>query len=66
MSLESKVYWHLTELARRETSYRVGPRSVAREIGESEEAVEKALNSLAAKRYVKVFQNFGQDYWGVK
>ena len=66
MTVESRVYQHLLELSRRETGYRVGPRSVAHEIGESEEDVEAALRSLAAKKYVRVFQNFGQDYWGLK
>lgn len=66
MSVENRVLLHLTELARRETGYRVGPRSVAHELGESEEAVKEALDSLVAKRFVGVFQNFGQDYWGVK
>ena len=66
MSIETEVLAHLAELAEGETGYRVGPRSVAREIGESEEDVEAAFNALVATGKVQVFQNFGQDYWGVK
>lgn len=66
MSVEAKVLDHLSKLAEGETGYRVGPRSVAREIGESEEDVEAAFNALVAVGKVQVFINFGQDYWGVK
>jgi len=56
----------LTELAGCESGYRVGPRSVAREIGESEETVEQALDSLVTQGKVQVFIYQGQDWWGVK
>lgn len=64
--IESKVFFHLEELAKKDTGYRVGPRSVARLIGESEEDVEDTFNALVAKGKVRVFENFGQEYWGVK
>ena len=64
--LQNKVLAYLTKLAEKDTGYRVGPRYVAREIGESEQAVEQTFNDLVAMGKVNVYINFGQDYWGIK
>jgi len=66
VTLEDRVLEHLVELAEGEGGFRVGPPSVARELGESEEDVETALQNLVERGLVKVFPYQGQDWWGVR
>lgn len=64
--LQNKVLTYLTKLSEKPTGYRVGPRSTARDLNESEEAIEQTLSELVDMGKVRIFVDFGQDYWGVK